>query len=338
MEQASLRIDQLVNNMSSSAHIALVGGDQLPVTLTQKLDGLGNIISLETATEAQQLLEKDSVTTVIVVNSPTKVTLTYNSRKDQGVAYQFTEWTESYKEDQLATQLDSLGVIVDNSQTIRVEQNDLFNPMSAINDLISQVKNSLANILNLLVVLLVFWLVRNALLVSRHKPKDQLAIVGMTVFLVALSGMAVVGFGFYQGISIAQEGMIQNVIFTMKELLKWKNTGPSLLLWIPCWLFIIGIMGSLIFGTKSLLKSHLRSFWGVIVLSLIALVGLMPVGESPSLGQLLVPLYNVMNVGQLAMQGTLVDMDWWIAMGGTTVLALLALGLWWKVAKPVEED
>jgi hypothetical protein len=274
MEQASLRIDQLVDNMSSSAQVALVGGDQLPVTLTQKLDGLGNIIALETATEAQQLLEKDSVTTVIVVNSPTQVTLTYNSRKDPGVAYQFIE----------------------------------------------------------------FWLVRSALLVSRHKQKNQLIVVGMTVFWVAFSGMAAVGFGFYQGISIAQEGMIQNVIFTIKELLKWKNTGPFLLLWIPCWLFIIGIMGSIIFGTKSLLKSHLRSFWGVIVLSLIALVGLMPVGESPSLGQLLIPIYNVMNVGQLSMQGVLIDTDWWIAMGGTTVFALLALGLWWKVAKPLEED
>lgn len=337
MEQAAIRIDSTIDSIGDDPQLAIVGFANLPPSLTKELKRIVDIRTVESSNHAQQLLKQDSVASVIEVETPTQIKVTYNSSKDEATAYQFLELIEAYKKEQLQIQLDSAGLVLDESQQIEVREIDLFNPMLAINTIINQIKNSLANVLNLLFVLLVFWMVRNAILLSRHKQKEKILVLAFTVLLVGISGMLAVGLGFYKGISIEQEGMIQSVIFSIKELLKWDNTGSFLLLWIPCWLFLIGILGSIIFSTKNLLKSHVRSFWVVIVFSVVALLGLMPVSE-PNLAQLLIPVYNVMNIGQLSMQGTLSTTDWWVAMGGTSVLALIALGIWWKLAKPMGEE
>lgn len=337
MQQSAIRIDATLETIGEDPELAIIGIEKLPPSLTKELKDIATIRTVASNNIAQQLLQKDSIVSIIEVKTPTQIKVTYNSSKDKATTYQFLELVEIYKKEQLQMQLDSAGLELDESQQIQVKETDLFNPILAINGVINQIKNSLANVLNLLFVLLVFWMVRNALLVSRHKQKGQLVIIAFTVLLVALSGMVAVGVGFYKGISIAQEGMIQNVIFSIKELLKWEHVGDFLLLWIPCWLFLTAILGSIIFGTKDLLKAHVRSFWAVILFSVVPLFGLMPVAE-PTLPQLLIPIYNVMNVGQLSMQGTLSVTDWWIATGGTSVLALIALGVWWKSAKPMGEE
>lgn len=336
-QQTALQIDEQLHQITQRIDLGVIGQQNMDSVLRHELSKIGNLVTLQDLPTGKEQLQADSIDVLLQFDNSRQMQFIYNSEINGTAIEKVVDVLQDYKQNLIGQSLDSLGIDRILLKPIEVEQTDLFDPMQAFNNLLQTVKSSLSNLLNILLLLLVLWLTRNTLLRYRKQPnKPKILVIGLTTWIATLLAMVAVIAGFYLGVHINQQGMIQGVITTIDGLLNWQKSYAFLLLWLPTWLLVTALLGIVIFSTKNVTAAYVRSFWVVLLILLGGFVGLLPWEAMPTV-QLCLPIYNILKVGQMSLQNELVTMDWYIALGATTTIALLLWVVWALVAKPLEE-
>ncbi len=328
MQQVAVQLNKSLSGEDNLPRVAFVSNHSLPLLLQKEIAQNSTTQLFGSRLAAQKQLNKDSIDIILMGNSKQKIEAIYNSANEYSAAHQVLDLLEDLEQKKLYHYLDSLGVDISPVRN-EIEEQNLFSPMQMLEKIVLQVKSNLANILNLLFILLVSWVARSILLRGR-------SIAFLPLFLFAYLSVLVasiaVFYGFSYGVNIEEKGMIQGFIMNINSIIKWENLADFLWLWLPSWLFIIASLGVVINLGNDFHKAYSRSFWWLIGFILIAFAAVSPIGSISNLTAAL-PIYNIFAVGQMVMQQQLNDTTWYLAMGSTTGFGLLLLGLWYWLSK-----
>jgi len=233
----------------------------------------------------------------------------------------------SYEERLVAQNLEDLALEKRLVNPLIIEQEDTFSAFTLLGEVVDGTKGMVSNVFNFLLILLVCWLARQLILrIAIYAPRSFWRNLATAIFGTAL-GTVLVFWGVQVGLDIEQSGMIQRVIVILKDLMVVGELWPILLLWVPTWLFILGVLGSLTMGSKARVDAYGRTFWMVVVFHGFALYACKGAAAMKT-WMLWVPILNVFQLGQLNLKGNLETGDWLLALGVTSIWAVLLLVLW----------
>jgi hypothetical protein len=252
----------------------------------------------------------------------------YIKTRQQNPAYSLIDILDTYEDQLIVANLKGLSLDENVLNPIVINKTNSYSYFEQISQRVEQIKGSVASTINLFIVLMSLWLLR--FLVLRIQPSKQGSFSAHLLSLMAASilCMVVVFVGFFQGIHIEVEGMARSVVLSINNLLVWKTMHQVFWMWLPTFLFVLGLLGWLS-STTGPLKAHKRTFWAVILLHVVALFGLVPVDQI-SLMQQASPLMNTFVIGQMAFKGTLGDYQWWVALFFASFWAVFVNYAWYK--------
>lgn len=339
MNTSQHAINEALSEEPEKPRLALIGSENVPNNLLQEFQTECIIKNISDKNEILLLIDTDSIDIGLVFPDEFKtdssanksLEVYYNSMQNRTAVGDVMDILENYEDNLVQAKIQEIGLSEDIVNPIKLEKTNTFNAFVMVGKIMEQVKGILSNILNLLFILLVLWLLRNLLL--------RLEMAGVAtkfgtrlglVYLVALAGTALVFIGFQMGIATEVEGMVRSIILSVQQLLVWNKLSAFLWLWIPSWLFIIGFMGCIISSSDDMLKAHSRTFWFIILIHIIAMIGLFPI-DKIGYGQACLPIWNIFSIGQLSMRGTLDNTTWYIAMGAASFWAALVNFIWFRI-------
>jgi len=334
MQQAAVQIDLALDNIDIEPKVAILQADSIPAPLLEAIESAANIQTVADQSSAEALIDKDSLDVLIQGVSGQAVALTYDLSKNDRAIYAVLNLVDNYEDELVAASLDSLGVTASMTDPLRVNKNNLFSPMTLMGDISEQIKNSLANILNFLFLVFILWMIRSMLLrQSFLAPNASIPMVLLAVFVGTLLAMGAIFVGFQMGVSTDEQGLIQNLVFSINQLLVWNNLSSMLWLWWPTWLFIIAFFGSVIYAfPKRIVRAHNTSYWLVIGWLIVGLVAMFPTTQM-TLMQYTVPVVNVFGVGQLSMKEGMESGAWWITLGISIAWVVGMVFIWMQVRR-----
>lgn len=338
MSVSEKQINEALGQQLDQPRLGLMGKEYVPKELLERLQNGINLRELQNKGDIFLLVEEDSLDIVLVFsdnfyadsNQLGTIEVYYNSIQNRNAVESVLDIVAWYKNKIVAKKIASMGLDRSVLEPILIQKNNTFSVFATVGKVLESVKGVLSNILNLLFVLLIIWLVRNLILRATFvgNPKNWLANL-LLIFMITMLAMALTFIGFQAGMNIELEGMIKSLVLSVQQLLIWNRLSSFLILWWPTWLFIIGLLGWITATSKKTLSAYSITFWIVIFIHFIAIVGMFPTKEL-SVWAACFPIYNVFGVGQLAMKGILEDSTWWLALGSSCFWAVLVNALWYR--------
>ena len=299
-----------------------------------------NVAFLTDKNEISDKLDIDSIDVGLVFskgfsrdsNFIRQVDCYYNSMQNSNSLNLIVDVLNDYEEDMIAVNADSLGLDESVFNPVSINKNNSFSVFIMIDKILNQVKGVSAGIINFLFVMFVVWLLRSLILRVEGGESSSFVYNLMFIFAASLMAMTLVFIGFQSGINNNSQGIIKSLIFGIQQLLQWKKVSAVFWLWLPTWLFVIGTLGCLASLAKTYVKAYAYTFWGAVLIHLVAIAGLFPI-EKISLVQAVIPIYNIFGIGQLTLKEALISSDWWIAFTAISLCALFVNFLWYKIKK-----
>lgn len=319
--------------------VGLVNQAAVPIDLLQTLRAK---TSLQILNEDDDLLvgvENDSLDIGLSFDQSTvdsayrgNIRVYYNSIQNVRAVRQVFKLIDNYENQLIAQNLSRVELDENLVNPIVLDEQDTFDQLLLLGKVISRARGGISNVLNFFFLLLVLWLVRQMVLRSHlYAPKRFgrnlcWMILGTTV------GSVLVFWGVQLGLDVEQSGIIKSLINNLRNLILLDKLYPTLLLWVPTWLFCIGLLGVIMSASATNVGGHGRTFWAVIVVHIVAMFGFVG-GKTIAMTALLLPIVNIFRLGQHTLKGELDWGNWGIAFGATWLWALVVLILWWRLHK-----
>jgi len=215
---------------------------------------------------------------------------------------------------------------------IVLDEQDTFDQLLLLGEVINNARGGISNVLNFFFLLLVLWLVRQMVLRAHLYAPKRFGRNLCWMVLGTTLGSVLVFWGVQVGLDIEQSGMIKSLINNLRSLILIDKLYPTLLLWVPTWLFCIGLLGVIMSASSTNVGGHGRTFWAVVsvhVAAMFAFVG----GKTITMTALVLPIINIFRLGQHTLRGELDWGNWSIAFGATWFWALVVLVIWWRLHK-----
>ena len=340
MQQTAVMINTTVENLNVRSKVAIVQSDTIHTLdlIMAQLEKKHELIRIEEVAAAQEKLMDSSVAIVLFATTDRTIKAIYNSEKNGLESQVILDEIAGYKQNYMIAQLDSLGINRQRVEPFELQEQDLANPMAMINRITDTIKANIANVLNILFILFVMWMIRIVLMVHQAKGTRNVGMAILSTWLGAVIVMGITFAGFWMGINIEEKGLIQGIVTNINSFVLWRNINSFVVLWIPTWFFVVALIGFLLNSTTVELQGYTRSFWAVVLLHIIAFVGTAPVTELSTI-HCLIPIYNIFGIGQVALQETLDNTCWWVALASNVSFGVVFLGLWLMTNKyRVEQD
>lgn len=313
--------------------VALVNQKALPQALSNKLRAVAELRVLKTAEEAQAQVETDSCDIALVVQQTQEepyigqIKVYYNSMRNVRAVREVFEVIRNYEQGLIAQNLEPLALEQRLVDPIAIEREDVFSPFTLLGKVVDSAKGIVSNVFNFLLIFLVCWLARQLILrIAIYAPRSFWLNLATAILGTAL-GSVLVFWGVQVGLDIEQSGMLRRILVILQELIVIDELWPILVLWVPTWLFILGVLGSLTMGCKARVDAYGRTFWMVAAFHVFALYACKSAAAMKA-WMLWVPIFNVFQLGQLNLKGNLDMGDWTMALVATSVWAVLLLLLW----------
>lgn len=331
-------INENLGQVNDKPTLGVVKKGNIPLELLSTLKQATHMIPT-TEEQLLVLLDKDSIDIGLVFptsfeqdsSQSWKIKMYYNAVQNTGNTQDVLDIVGAYEENMVVERVQKLGLDHLVVNPIEVEKIDMFSPLRMLGKIMKQVKGALSNILNILMVLLVFWLLRNLVLRAVFIAPKHFVFNLSCLFVVTLVAMLLVFLGFQMGFHTEEGGIIQSLILNIQQLLVWNKISSSFWLWLPTWGFVIGLMGCIAAWSKTQLDAYVRTFWMVVFLHVIAVFGVLSTSEMGIL-KACVPVLNVFGIGQLAMKGDLDSSIYWTAVAASSIGAVLITVLWYKLS------
>lgn len=319
--------------------VGLIHGEALPSDLYAQLEEVGELQLLLTEEEAQVAVEEDSCDLVLVIQQLASgpyagtIKVYYNSMRHVRAVRGVLDVLRDYEQNLVADNLAQYELEKTLVNPLVIQREDLFSPFTVLGEVVEETKGVVSNVLNFLWILLVTWLARQLILrIAIYAPRSFGRNLTAAIFGTVL-GMVLVFWGVQQGLDTKPSGMIQRVMVILQQLIVVDELWRILLLWVPTWLFILGVLGSLTMGSVVRVDAYGRTFWMVVVFHVLALFACKGAVEMKA-WMIWVPILNVFQLGQLNLKGNLATDDWTLALVATSIWAILFLVLWrWLLAR-----
>lgn len=345
MTVAADNINRFFEPSEEKTRLGLVGKSYTPTDLLNEFQNESVLTSLEQESELLSLLDQDSLDVGILFSSDFNldsagnktISVYYNAIQHGSEAGAILDILEDFEQRIAIQKIEALGLNSEIITPLTIKKTNTFNAFSTIGKIMTNVRGSISGVLNFLFILFVIWLTRILVLRAAYKaPKNFLSNLFL-VFLGTIFGTGLVFVGFQSGLGAEQIGMIRSIVLSIQQLLTWNKLSSILFLWLPTWLFIIGLLGCIAAFSNSIVAAYARTFWMAVVIHGIALYGLVPIEKMTAIDPF-IPILNVFRVGQLAMKGTLETNTWSIAMIVSSIAALLLLLLWKMLSRTNYEE
>ena len=256
----------------------------------------------------------------------------YNSMRHARSIRTVLELINTYEDQLVAKNLEGVELNKALINPIKLDKNDTFDSLLLLGEVMNGAKGGISNLFNFLVILLVLWLARQFVLrTAIYAPQRFGRNLVATIFGTTL-GMVLVFWGVQVGLDIEQSGMIKSVIISVQRLIMIDQLWPILLLWVPTWLAVLGLLGTITAASSTSIGAHGRTFWAVVLLHVVALFSFAS-ASIVKMTLLVVPVVNVFRLGQRNLRGELDWNNWSIAFGATCLWALVLLGTWWRLQR-----
>ncbi len=334
MRFASYRINAQLEE-DDKVVVALLGQEFLPNTLYEQFQQVAEIRFVASEEIIKQLIEKDSVEVGFVFYAGFDADSIGGQKVDYYIksmgnnpASKLLDIIDSYEEQLVLNNFKALNLDETQLKPLVVNQYNSFSYFEELSRNLEQAKGGVSGFINLFLVLFVFWIIR-FLVLRIHSSKRAGFFVQLTS-LLALSYccMILVYLAIYIGLNTEVEGLAKSITLNLNNLLVWKSLHQLFWMWLPTLLFVIGLLGRVSISTSPL-KAYKRTFWVVVLLHVVALLGQFPIQEMTMLQQAS-PLINTFQVGQLAFKGSLVGNEWWIALFFACFWAFLINYSWYQ--------
>lgn len=305
----------------------------LPQELYNKLRAETSYRHLPDAAIAETWLEADSLDVALVVKQLNDTPYTgqiivyYNSMHHVREIRAVMTILNDFEEQLVMRNLNTISLEEDLGNPLKIKKQDTFDGLLLLGKVVDNTKGVVSNVFNFLLILLVMWLARQLILrISIYAPRAFWRNLSMAIWGTAL-GTVLVFWGVKVGLDLEQTGFIKRIIVSIQELITVEYLWRILVLWVPTWLFILGLLGSLTMGSRTRIDAYGRTFWATVGIHVLAICSF--VGASTMKGWMLwVPIVNVFQLGQLNLRGLMEPSDWWLAVAVTSGWALLFLLLW----------
>jgi len=346
MSLAAENINQLFGQTEGKTRLGLVGKIHTPSPLLKKFQDNTTLTSLEQENELLSLLDKDSLDIGLLFSSDFKadssennlISVYYNAVQHGAEIQGVLDILEVYEQSLVFQKIEAMGLNTEIVNPITIKRTNTFNTFDALGKIMTNIRGTIASLLNFLFILFVVWLTRILVLRASYKAPKNFFTNLFLIFLSTILATGLVFVGFQSGLGAEQVGMIRSIIMSIQQLLVWNKLSSILWLWWPTWLFIIGLFGCIAAFSKSMMATYTRTFWTTVVIHGVALYGLVPI-EKMTVMDPFIPILNVFRVGQLAMKGNLETSSWGFSMIVSSGAALLLLVLWKiKAKRAVEEN
>jgi hypothetical protein len=345
MTIAADNINHFLSESGDKTRVGLVGEAYTPTDLLKEFQDETILTSLEQESELLSLLDKDSLDIGILLSSDFNsdstgnkvISVYYNAVQHGSEAHDALDILEEYEQRLVFQKVTAMGLDTKIIDPVTIKKTNTFNAFTTIGKIMTHIRGTISNILNLLFILFVIWLTRILVLRACYKAPSNFLTNIVLIFLTTIIGTGLVFIGFQSGLGAEQVGMIRSIVLSIQQLLVWNKLSSILWLWWPTWLFIIGLFGCIAAFSNSIVATYTRTFWTTIVIHGIALYGLIPIEKMSTIDPF-IPILNVFRVGQSAMKGTLETSSWTTSMIASSVAALLLLLLWRMLSQRVREE
>lgn len=341
MQTSQDAINEALSEEPEKPRLAIIGAENAPSDLLQVLQKESIVRTLSDKSEILVQIDADSIDIGLVFpvdfykdsSFHGEVEVYYNSIQNGRAVGDVLDIVEEFEDGIVRQAVEKIGLSETVVNPIKLEKTNTFNAFLMVGKIMEQVKGVLSNILNLLFIIMVLWLTRNLMLrLELAGGATKFVTRLLLTYSVTILATILVFIGFQMGIATEVEGMVRSIILSVQQLLVWNKLGGILLLWLPTWLFIIGLMGCLMNSSKDMVKIYTRTFWAGILIHVVAIIGLIPIDEI-GYGQACLPIWNVFGVGQLSMRGMLDGSIWYVAMGAATFWAVLVNVVWYRLQR-----
>lgn len=326
------QLNQLLGEAPPKPKLALAGQLFLPTVLQEKLQEKTSVTLFDTEAELVEQVNNDSVDVGLWVPEnfyqdslfQDQLKIHFNSMKHHGEYSAVMEIIEGYENELVRENIETLGLPEKTTNPIQVAENNTFNPLLMIGQVLEDSKGMMANILNLCFFILLIWLVRHLVLRVALDPVRSVWLVNMLlIWLLALVGMVLVFMGLLKGLEVDLVGLVKGLVLNLEQLLTWERLSPLLYLWLPLWWGIVGLMSVFALISKKATHAHTFTFWLTVLLLGAASAATVPV-ETLESWMVYAPVYNVVAASQLILRKSLKTADFWLILGSTLVWGMLA--------------
>ncbi|MFK7797195.1 MAG: hypothetical protein AB8E82_07050 [Aureispira sp.] len=256
----------------------------------------------------------------------------YNSMQNVRAVRKVFKLIDDYENQLVAQNLSNVELDEHLINPIVLDEQDTFDQLLLLGEVINNARGGISNVLNFFFLLLVLWLVRQMVLRAHLYAPKRFGRNLCWMVLGTTLGSVLVFWGVQVGLDIEQSGMIKSLINNLRSLILIDKLYPTLLLWVPTWLFCIGLLGVIMSASSTNVGGHGRTFWAVVsvhVAAMFAFVG----GKTITMTALVLPIINIFRLGQHTLRGELDWGNWSIAFGATWFWALVVLVIWWRLHK-----
>jgi hypothetical protein len=323
--------------------VGIVHQDQMPMELMTTLRARTTLSIVKGEDNLMARVENDSLDIGLLFDQlPTgnsyrgNIVVYYNSMRNAGAVRQVLEMINNFEEELVAYNLQEVDIDKGLVNPIQIDKRDTFDSLLLLGQVMKSAKGGISNVFNFLLILLVLWLARQLVLRTAIYAPDRFLRNFIFIVLGTALGMMLVFWGLQVGLDIEQEGMIRSVIRSVQQLILVDKLYPVLILWIPTWLFVLGLLGAITAGSSTRVGAHGRTFWVVVLLHGIALFSFAS-AKTAKVSLLVLPIVNVFRLGQRNLRGELEWSNWSIAFVATWAWAIVFLLLWWWLDRRFNE-
>lgn len=315
--------------------VGLVNQGAVPMELLTTLRAKTTLTVVEGEANLMARVENDSMDIGLVFDKKPlggtykgNITTYYNSMRHARAVREVLEMIDAYEEQLVALNLKGKEIDQQLINPIIIEKKDTFDGLLLLGDVMKKAKGGISNVFNFLLILLVLWLARQLVLRSAIYAPEHFGRNFILIILGTALGMVLVFWGVQVGLDVEQSGMIRSVILSVQKLIVVDQLFPILLLWVPTWLFILGVLGTIAAASSTRVGAHGRTFWAAVGLHVVALFSFAS-AKTVNITLLVLPIVNVFRLGQRNLRGEMAWENWSIAFVATWVWAVVFLFLWW---------
>lgn len=315
--------------------VGVVHQKEIPVKLLTALQANTTIIAVEKEADLRTCVENDSIDIGLLFEKQPKeenykenVVIYYNSMWNARAVREVLELIDDYESQLVALNIKSLKVDNKLINPVNVDKKDTFDSLLLLGRIMKGTRGGISDFFNCLVIVLVLWLARQMVLrTAIDTPKSFKHNLLVTIVGTALGTSLVFG-GLQAGLSVELTGMVKSLLMNIQRLIVLDQLYPILILWLPTWLFILGLLGTITTASATQIRAHERTFWVVVGLHFVALCSCAS-AKTGSIFSIILPIVNVFHLGQQNFGEGINWNNWSVAFGITCVWAIIFL-YWWQ--------
>ncbi len=208
-------------------------------------------------------ISSDSFSLVLQKNSSQNYTLTYNSASAPNELYQI-RW--------LLSEHSLNYYLADTLNKPMVTTQSSFNMLKTMGQWVEQYTQIINSIFNLLFLILVFWPIQK---LSLRRALAFRSFLWKSIVLFSL-GLFISYLGYYAAINTEQKGLINSLLFTLKNNFSWYWPVYHLMIYIPFVILYVAVIWPYSLDRKDRYLIHAKQFWStisfIVILSLLSTI------------------------------------------------------------------